>query len=89
MTERQEPYHLKLPSNTLRNADGTPYSAGHDERSLGQIAYEAFVHAPGYQAMLRQKVGVFAPVEQPHWEQLSSVEQQVWQEVGEAVKARL
>lgn len=79
-----------LPPNTLTNADGTPYQAGYDEQVLGQIAYEAFVNAPGYQAMLHKKFGaIFAPAEQVRWEQLLPEEQRVWQEVAEAVKARL
>lgn len=80
----------RLPPNTLTNADGTPYQAGHDEQVLGQIAYEAFVNAPGYRAMFHKKFGaLFTPVEPVPWEQLLSEEQRVWQEVAEAVKARL
>jgi len=86
--KEEKHYQAPIPPNTLRNADGTPYAAGHDEQSAGQIAYEAFVYAPGYREyreLLRQKVGVLAPSAHPRWEQLLPVEQQVWEEVAQAV----
>lgn len=45
MTEKK--YQAPLPPNTLRNADGTPYSAGHDEAMKDAKLREAVMLAIG------------------------------------------
>lgn len=74
-----------MPSNTLTNADGTPYQAGYDEKTLGQIAYEAFTQHPDYQRLFAQKTGY--RLSGPEWRTLSHVEQRIWEEVAQAVLA--
>lgn len=47
MNYAEEKFTLKLPPNTLTNADGTPYSAGHDEamrESMRDEKLEELVH---------------------------------------------
>lgn len=83
MTDKQ--YNIKLPSSTLRNVDGTPYSAGHDEKSSGQIAYETLTGHPYFKRELRALFGVFAPGNSVSWMSLPTQEQKVWQEVADAV----
>jgi hypothetical protein len=86
MTEK---YQAPIPPNTLRNADGTPYSAGYDEPSLGQVAYERLTGHPYFKRDLKALFGVFAPGNSVSWEQLPIQERQVWEDVAQAVKARL
>lgn len=64
-----------MPPNTLTNADGTPYSAGYDTKSPGQIAYEAYVENGSH----RDKAHA-----QP-WDMLFRVEQDMWEKVAQAV----
>lgn len=76
-------YQAPMPPNTLTNADGTPYQAGYDEKTFGQIAYETFTQHPDYQRLFVQKTGY--RISGPDWNQLSHVEQRIWQEVADAV----
>ena len=76
-------YQAPMPPNTLTNADGTPYSAGYDEKSFGQIAYETFVCHADYRKILFQRTGYRS--EAPLWQSLSFVEQEMWVDVASAV----
>ncbi|HET8912410.1 MAG TPA: hypothetical protein VFN23_13145 [Ktedonobacteraceae bacterium] len=80
---KEKKYQAPLPPNTLRNADGSPYSAGHDEKSLGQVAYEAFSQDKAYKYLVKRQLGY--DVEPLLWNALSSSEQKIWEHVAEAV----
>lgn len=76
-------YAVPLPQNTLTNVDGTPYQAGHDTKTSGQVAYEAFQDSVEYKHMYRERFGYDLNV--IPWNELLLVEQRAWEEVAEAV----
>lgn len=77
MSENKRSYYSsKLPLNTLINADDTPNTAYHDEKSLGQIAFEAFRDRSVYLGYAFWGLT---------WNQCSEKEQQLWGDIAETV----
>ena len=79
----EKKYQAPIPPNTLRNADGTPYRADYDKKTLGRIVYEAFVDNGAHREVMDRILGY--RLDAPSWEQLPSIEQSVWQQTAEAI----